>query len=347
MIIIFVVPLIANATDYTSPSFIIRDPTTNQGGLTSGSSTSFQMRGSLGEPAEGSGASGSYTVNGGFHYYDETAPIVGTVSDGSGADIDQQAAMNVISANWSGFSDPESGIAKYEYRLRRQIDNNCWDAVGNIWSACDVWNSVGTATTMSISNANLLLRTGTLYDTCVRATNNVALVSIIVCSNGLSIIPSLTFGLDASSLLLPELSPANSWDASATSALTIQSNSFSGYNVYVTKTTLLRSKRNPTYSISDLVDSGCAGTAVTWPGPTNFGITSTSTIDSNKFNTGGSKYCAIPASGTSLGVANRVGPVTGGAVTDNFNVTYRVTATGSQPADTYQTQVEYTVVPQY
>ena len=327
-------PLVAHATDYTSPSFIIRDPTAGQGGITSGSSTSYQMRGSLGEPTEGTGASGSYSVNGGFHYYDDTAPIVGTVNDGTGADIDQQAAMNSIAANWSGFSDPESGIAKYEYRLRRQIDSNCWDAVGNVWSACDVWNSVGTATTMSVSNVNLLLRTGTLYDTCVRATNNAGMVSTVVCSNGVAVIPSLTFGLDASSLLLPELSPANSWDASATSTLTVQSNSFSGYNVYATKTTALKSKRNPSYTISDLADSGCVGTAVAWPGPTNFGITSTSTIDSNKFNSAGTKYCAIPASGTSLGIANRVGPVTGAAANDSFSVTYRATATGSQPADT-------------
>lgn len=335
------------ASDYSSASFIVRDPTASQGGITSGSSSSYQMRGSFGDTAPGRGTSSSYADASGFHNYDDTAPLTGVVNDGTGADIDQQVSMTALSANWSGFSDLESGIAKYEYRLRRQIDNNCWDATANAWATCDVWNNTGLAATITVSNIALLLRTGTLYDTCVRATNNVSLVSTVICSNGVSVTPSLSLGLNANTLALPDLNPANSWDASAATALTIQSNSYSGYNVYVTKTSLLRSIRNPAYTITDLSDSGCVGTAVAWPGPTNFGISSTATIDSNKFNVSGTRYCAIPNSGTGLNIANRIGPILGAQVSDSFTINYRATATGSQPADTYQTQVEYTVVAQY
>ena len=50
--------------------------------------------------------------------YDITAPVVGTVIDGAGTDIDYQISTTTIKGNWSGFSDAVSGISKYEWGVK-------------------------------------------------------------------------------------------------------------------------------------------------------------------------------------------------------------------------------------
>src|SRR5262249_52862151 len=45
---------------------------------------------------------------------DTSGPAPGTVNDGPGADINYQASISTISANWSGFTDV-SGIASYQW----------------------------------------------------------------------------------------------------------------------------------------------------------------------------------------------------------------------------------------
>ncbi len=90
---------------------------------------------------------------------DSSPPLIGTVSDGSGADVDFQVSTTTITANWSGFSDPQSGIAGYEW------------AIGTTPGGTDVqgWTSVGLAT--SATNSSLSLTVGQTYYVTVRATN--------------------------------------------------------------------------------------------------------------------------------------------------------------------------------
>ena len=96
---------------------------------------------------------------------DTTAPVAGTVNDGLAADIDFQTSTTTITANWTGFSDPESGITGYEW------------AIGTTSGGTDVqaFTSVGTAT--SATNATLTLSNGTKYYVTVRATNGAGLTN--------------------------------------------------------------------------------------------------------------------------------------------------------------------------
>ncbi|MBI2931957.1 MAG: hypothetical protein HYY16_09920, partial [Planctomycetes bacterium] len=102
---------------------------------------------------------------------DVTPPLPGTVNDGAASDISFQASTTTLAANWSGFSDPESGISAYEW------------AIGSSPGATDVQplTSVGLAT--NASNSSLTLAGGTTYYVTVRALNGTGLATTAA-SNG-------------------------------------------------------------------------------------------------------------------------------------------------------------------
>jgi PKD repeat protein len=105
---------------------------------------------------------------------DTSAPTAGTVNDGTGADIDIQASTTTISANWSGFSDLESGIAGYEW------------AIGTTPGGMDIqpFTNVGLATTAT--NDALALTNGGAYYVSVRATNAAGLQTLVT-SDGVTV----------------------------------------------------------------------------------------------------------------------------------------------------------------
>ncbi|MCZ7531285.1 MAG: B-box zinc finger protein [Acidimicrobiia bacterium] len=88
-----------------------------------------------------------------------------------GADIDWQTAAG-FNANWSGFSDTDSGIAEYEY------------AIGTVTGGTDVqpWTSVGVATSASTTSATFVV--GTVYYVSVRAVDGAGNVSAPSTSDG-------------------------------------------------------------------------------------------------------------------------------------------------------------------
>ncbi|HKR56300.1 MAG TPA: hypothetical protein VJS20_08360, partial [Gemmatimonadales bacterium] len=103
---------------------------------------------------------GSDSDTGAVYETDGSLPVVGRVDDGSGADDqDDQEDQDPISAKWTGFGDPESGIARYEW------------AIGTKPGATDVmpFTDVGSAT--EASAPGLVLETGKIYYATVRATN--------------------------------------------------------------------------------------------------------------------------------------------------------------------------------
>lgn len=335
------------AEEFSSGSFTVKDPVIGQGSF-DGSSGSFSVNGSVGESAVGGSSSGSFTTQSGFLGFDNTPPVAGTVADGSGADIDTQTSMSTLQGNWSGWSDPESGIASYEYKLQREIDNQCWDVGGSAWAACNVWNNVGTSTSFSVNHAGLNLRTGTNYITCVRATNGAGMTSSAYCTDGVGISPSTTISY-GTNVAIPALNPSNSWNATANTVISIETNAYNGYIIYGSKVDLLRSLSTPSSTIADISDSGCSGSAVSWPGGGGFGFTSSDDIDGNKFTTG-TKYCNFPTTVTpTLGreVADRVAAIMGAQVSESHTITYRTQVTASQEAGQYQTGIIYTVIPQY
>jgi hypothetical protein len=88
---------------------------------------------------------------------DMSAPTQGIVNDGEGDDIDRTTSFTTLSANWSGFDDPLSGIAYFEY------------AVGTAPGDTNVVTWTTTGQNMFYSRDDLTLEADTIYYHSVRA----------------------------------------------------------------------------------------------------------------------------------------------------------------------------------
>jgi len=106
---------------------------------------------------------------------DQSAPIVGTVSDGTGDDIDWTTETTVLSANWSGFNDAYSGIDFYDY------------SIGSSSGATDVVDWTDIDTSSFVSHAGLSLESGLTYYFNLRATDLVGHVSGVTSTDGITI----------------------------------------------------------------------------------------------------------------------------------------------------------------
>jgi hypothetical protein len=272
------------------------------------------------------------------------------VSDGLGADIDGQTDMDNMSANWTGFTDPESGTLRFEYQLHRDYDGKCYDTRSDSWETCSYWVSTGITPNYTLSNVALGLRTSIGYVTCVRAVNGEGFTGGTSCSDGIQISPNTTLTFDAFSVALPHLSGGNSWNGVGTSIISVNTNAAFGYTIYGAKLIPLQLTTDAGITISDLSDGGCSGSAVSWPGATNFGFSSSDDIDSDKFNGGGIKFCAFPTKvGADIGLAlaDRDGVLIGDTINSDYTITYRTQVSSSQTAGIYRTTILYTLVPTY
>jgi hypothetical protein len=119
---------------------------------------------------------------------DITPPVRGTVNDrprddNDPVDISTQTSLDSISANWTGFSDGETGIFGYEW------------AIGTRPGADDVSPFTRTSNSLqsSFTKTGLTLIQGLTYYTTVRATNGSGL-TVTASSNGVRVGPVVTDG---------------------------------------------------------------------------------------------------------------------------------------------------------
>ena len=106
---------------------------------------------------------------------DDTPPTAGTVNDGLGADIAFQTSATTISANWTGFSDPGSGIADYQWAIGTSpggADVHAFSTVGNVLGA---------------TASGLTLNDGAKYYVSVEAIDNAGNSSSPAISDGVSV----------------------------------------------------------------------------------------------------------------------------------------------------------------
>ncbi|MDP7453220.1 MAG: hypothetical protein QGE95_13235, partial [Arenicellales bacterium] len=103
---------------------------------------------------------------------DLTAPLVGTVIDGTGEDIAFTGSDSTLTAEWTGFSDAVSGIEGYEA------------AIGTSSGGTEVldWTSVGEGT--SWTKTGLSLEHATMYYLSVRAKDVAGNMSMHTTTNG-------------------------------------------------------------------------------------------------------------------------------------------------------------------
>ncbi len=349
----------ALATDYSGNSFFIRDPILSEGGTHYATSASYQLRATIGGVESiGESTSTSYKVKSGFQYYDDTPPDTtsAVVNDGSGADIDEQTSLNTIQANWSGFTDPESGLRTtdpYEYAIRRKSDGYFWSSTTSAWQAGAVWY---TTSTTAISITPVYLRTSETYYVSVRAYNNAGMVSSAVDSDGVKVIPSLSFSLSSTAVNFGELNSINNFTATGYTTTTVSTNAYNGYIITAWETSLLTNASGDTIANW----SGTNSAPTTWSGNCSnnnecgFGYT---TNDSNlsggtadRFTNGGPKYAGFTTSGPGDPVADHTTKIdgsTGEVSGEQFVVTYKVSVNSTQAAGTYNTTIVYVATAQY
>ncbi|OGS24907.1 MAG: hypothetical protein A2297_03665 [Elusimicrobia bacterium RIFOXYB2_FULL_48_7] len=104
---------------------------------------------------------------------DTSAPVIGAVRDGAGADIGWTMTGNTLAANWDPATDPESGITAYQY------------AIGTTAGGTNTagWTTLG-YNYYSVTRSTLALVAGTTYYFSVKAVNGNNLTSAAVNSNG-------------------------------------------------------------------------------------------------------------------------------------------------------------------
>jgi len=106
---------------------------------------------------------------------DQTAPILGTVIDGMGSDITYSGSDSTLASEWTGFSDPVSGMSGYE--------------ISAGYSPGDVaiydWTHVGNVNNYVITN--IAMSHGELCYVNIRAIDIAGNVSAPVSSNGVTI----------------------------------------------------------------------------------------------------------------------------------------------------------------
>jgi len=241
-----------SATSYNSTNFKIMDPVLSEGGKKSASENFSEKSTVAGPTAIGVSAGTNFIIKSGFQYYDETPPYTkfAAINDGLADDIDEQTSLNTISANWNGIYDPESGLHKlraYEIKLRRASDNYSWNPLNLLWEE----NAGFYTTSTKITLSGVDLQTSEIYFFELRAFNNLNMASPLLKTDGVKIIPYLSFTIDATVVSLGELSPANHFTNQATTNLSVSTNAYRGYKIKARSAKILSHNLFPTQQIPD------------------------------------------------------------------------------------------------
>lgn len=161
--------------------------------------------------------------------------------------------------------------------------------------------------------------------------------------------PTFTFGVDSSTITFSNLNAGNSYtDSTKSTVITTSTNAYNGYLVYGYEIQPLTHTTNTAYTIADY--GGTNAVPTVWSG-SGFGY---STNDSNliggtadRFTSGGSRYAGFTTALPGDPVADHPGPILSPVSSEQFTLSYRVTASPTTPAGQYKTTVIYTAVPTY
>ena len=130
------------AAGLESASFGVRESVMSEGGEKSSSARWIEQATVGGPVAVGISTSTRYLLKSGFQYFDESPPdISGAIlNDGLGEDIDEQTSLGIISANWSGIFDPESGLDRDRpYEVVCNANRGWLGAVAGRWKRTRVF----------------------------------------------------------------------------------------------------------------------------------------------------------------------------------------------------------------
>ncbi|MEA3272153.1 MAG: hypothetical protein U9P90_00620 [Patescibacteria group bacterium] len=361
---LLILPLHLQAIDYTGLNFMISNPIISEGGVASSSAANFIEKGSIGGTrAIGKSTSTNYVIRSGFRYYDETAPEIDSVvvKDGLVEDLDEQTSLSSLSANWSGFSDLESGlrlIDAYEYAIYRDSDNKYWNSNNLSWQNEETWAQT---ILTSVSVSPVYLNTEETYFFKVRAHNNARMVSEFVSSDGIYVIPALSFYLDNSEISLGNLDATNNFTSeNASTTLITSTNGYFGYNITVWSADVLRHINYSSETVSDF--NGTNQNPMEWSEDCDsdinycgFGYTTNddnlSDGDRDRFVSGGvKKYASFNHVASNEIIADhteKINGQTGEVIEEEFNIGYKISVDEEQVAGDYQTTIVFIVTPNF
>ncbi len=348
------------ADDYASTTYIIRDPILSEGGTHYASSSSYEVRSTIGGVESiGVSTSTSFEVRSGFQYYDDSGPDItgAVVNDGAGVDIDQQSAIDTLSANWSGFVDNESGLRStntYAYALRRTPDGYYWNTTSSIWQAGEAWyytsNTYATVTPV-------YLRTSQTFYVSVKAYNNLDIASLPVNSDGVKVIETLTFSLSSFSANFSALDAGNNYTALAYTTTTVSTNAYNGYVITAWETGLMTHQTDSFFTIPNWAGTNAVPTS--WAGTCSgndecgFGYkTSDASLSGGTLNrfTSGNDYAGFVLVGEGDPVADHTDNIdgsTGELTNQQFVITYKISTNSLQAAGDYSTTIVYVATANY
>ncbi len=135
--------------------------------LTNGEKYYFSVKAMNG----GGGLSGFVSSDGQIVDYTQPSSLA-YVRDGTGDDLSFSTSTSVLSANWAGAVDGESGVVAY------------WFAIGTNAGATDVINWTSNATNTLVTKSGLTLENGKKYYVAVKSENGAGLFSDAANSNG-------------------------------------------------------------------------------------------------------------------------------------------------------------------
>ena len=347
-----------SANSYQSPTFKLTNPIFSEGGNKISSDKFVEQAVISGPTAIGVSSSTNYIIKSGFQYFDETPPYIknAMLNDGLENDIDEQTSLHTISANWSGIIDPESGLHKwhpFELKLRRESDNYTWNPLTLTWEK----EASFYATSTKITLHNLDLKTSEKYFFELRAFNNLNMASQWIKSDGIKIIPYLSFTIDSKNVSLGELSPLNNYTNEATTTLFVSTNAYRGYKINTRSTNPLThniflDKQIPDWKGTNqepaLWDKDCPQN----PDFCGFGYrTSDHDLGEGKLDRFENKYSFAGFNHTiNELISDHNGPITGktGEIKDEkTEITYRVSVTGNEIAGNYATTIIYIISANY
>lgn len=299
---------------------------------------------------------------------DATVPGAGNIFDNtntvgqpslSDTDNNDDGSLNTLSSSWSGFSDPTSGVQKYEF------------SIGTTAGGTDILGWTDNSTTAYVRRASLVLQTNQMYYFNVRATDNATNVSNVYSSNGLVVQPTLSFTLLGNNpLVFNNLNNGNTYTANLNSdpnfiQAKTSTNAYNGYVVYLSGG-LLASIPYPSQTIAPF--NGVDGLGASWTTPTlwdntcmgagtgrycGFGYTSSDplVVGVNRFTPGATpKYAPVNSTAPGDVVADHEGPIngsTGSVVDEIFNIMFRVSVPSSQTASKYEAAMTIIISSKY
>lgn len=312
-------------------------------GATQGNtSPSYSLYGVAGQVENGKSTSANYGLNSGlvFAFQSNTPPAPVFTNPGSNYD-----RLKFVINNGSNPQDSTFAVAistdDFATTSYVQSDNT----VGTVLGAEDwrTYSSFGGTAGQYITG----LSSSTTYKIKVKAQSGLYTESPWGPTGmATTVDPSLTFGIDSATLTFNNLNSSNSYtDSSKLTTLTTSTNAYNGYIVYgrVTQPLTFQSSTIDNYASTN-------ASPTTWSG-TGFGYTTNDSDltggTADRFTNGGPKYAGFVSSSPGDPVADHSSGVLSPITNEQFDVSYRVTASATTNAGNYQTTVLYIVVPTY